>query len=115
MLYVKHLLSFLGMEKACINNSNFTYGQFLNILFIHKKIFSLCVTKTISPIKSQVSNIFILNDFSQSGDETYNLYKSFHFPILSNPFIRRACQSFGNSSSSSRWHKTTFQRESSSI
>ncbi|XP_047946709.1 uncharacterized protein LOC125193047 isoform X2 [Salvia hispanica] len=32
---------------------------------------------TISPI---VSNIFIPNDFPQSGDETYNLYKSFYFP-----------------------------------
>ena len=42
MLYVKHLLSFLGMAKAHINNCDFTYGQFLNILFIRKKIF-FCV------------------------------------------------------------------------
>nr|ATL59525.1 Ycf2 [Psydrax obovata] len=89
----------LSVEKARINNYDFTYGQFLNILFIRNKIFSLCVGKkkhafggrdTISPIESQVSNIFIPNDFPQSGDETYNLYKSFHFLSRSDPFVRRA-------------------------
>nr|YP_010725605.1 hypothetical chloroplast RF21 [Ellisiophyllum pinnatum]WDY12506.1 hypothetical chloroplast RF21 [Ellisiophyllum pinnatum] len=87
-----------SVEKARIHNSDFTYGQFLNILFIRNKIFSLCVGKkkhawggrdTISPIESQVSNIFIPNDFPQSGDETYNLYKSFHFPSRYDPFVRR--------------------------
>nr|YP_009727535.1 hypothetical chloroplast RF2 [Hepatica nobilis var. japonica]YP_009727551.1 hypothetical chloroplast RF2 [Hepatica nobilis var. japonica]QBB89226.1 hypothetical chloroplast RF2 [Hepatica nobilis var. japonica]QBB89242.1 hypothetical chloroplast RF2 [Hepatica nobilis var. japonica] len=89
------------VEKARINNYDLTYGQFLNILFIRNKIFSLCVGKgkkkhvfwerdTISPIESQVSNLFIPNDFPQNGDETYNLYKSFHFPIRSTPFVRRA-------------------------
>nr|AZM32167.1 hypothetical chloroplast RF21 [Nepenthes mirabilis]AZM32183.1 hypothetical chloroplast RF21 [Nepenthes mirabilis] len=86
------------MEKARINNYDFTYRQFLNILFIRNKKFSLCVGKkkhaflerdTISPIESQVSNIFIPNDFPQSGDERYNLYKSFHFPIRSDLFVRR--------------------------
>uniref|UniRef100_A0A3Q7HW71 Ycf2 N-terminal domain-containing protein n=1 Tax=Solanum lycopersicum TaxID=4081 RepID=A0A3Q7HW71_SOLLC len=43
----------------------------------------LRIGSTISPIESQVSNIFIPNDFPQSGDETYNLYKSFHFPSRS--------------------------------
>ncbi|KAM0044125.1 hypothetical protein Hdeb2414_s0010g00349531 [Helianthus debilis subsp. tardiflorus] len=33
------------VEKARINNDDFTYGQFLNILFIRNKIFSLCVGK----------------------------------------------------------------------
>nr|YP_009412204.1 Ycf2 [Schima sericans]YP_009412223.1 Ycf2 [Schima sericans]YP_010433437.1 hypothetical protein RF2 [Schima parviflora]YP_010433456.1 hypothetical protein RF2 [Schima parviflora]USW64196.1 Ycf2 [Schima wallichii]ASK07155.1 Ycf2 [Schima sericans]ASK07156.1 Ycf2 [Schima sericans]USW64215.1 Ycf2 [Schima wallichii]USW64283.1 Ycf2 [Schima wallichii] len=93
------------VEKARINNYDFTYGQFLNILFIRNKIFSLCVGKkkhafwgrdTISPIKSQVSNIFIPNDFPQSGDETYNLYKSFHFPSRSDPFVRRAIYSIAD-------------------
>nr|QFG71460.1 Ycf2 protein [Mammillaria pectinifera] len=65
------------MEKARINNYDFTYRQFLNILFIHNKIFSLCVGKkkhaflerdTISPIESQVSNIFIPNDFTIRSD-----------------------------------------------
>nr|YP_009241095.1 Ycf2 [Heptapleurum heptaphyllum]YP_009241115.1 Ycf2 [Heptapleurum heptaphyllum]AMK46217.1 Ycf2 [Heptapleurum heptaphyllum]AMK46224.1 Ycf2 [Heptapleurum heptaphyllum] len=94
------------VEKARINNYDFTYGQFLNILFIHNKIFSLCVGKkkhafwgrdTISPIESQVSNIFIPNDFPQSGgDETYNLYKSFHFPSRSDPFVRRAIYSIAD-------------------
>nr|YP_009568204.1 hypothetical protein RF2 [Sesuvium portulacastrum]YP_009568221.1 hypothetical protein RF2 [Sesuvium portulacastrum]QBE85991.1 hypothetical protein RF2 [Sesuvium portulacastrum]QBE85992.1 hypothetical protein RF2 [Sesuvium portulacastrum]UJJ81973.1 Ycf2 [Sesuvium portulacastrum]UJJ81990.1 Ycf2 [Sesuvium portulacastrum] len=65
------------MEKARINNSDFTYRQFLNILFIRNKIFSLCVGKkkhaflerdTISPIESQVSNIFIPNDFPIRSD-----------------------------------------------
>nr|YP_010975254.1 hypothetical protein RF2 [Plantago major]YP_010975280.1 hypothetical protein RF2 [Plantago major]UCS09012.1 hypothetical chloroplast RF21 [Plantago asiatica]UCS09038.1 hypothetical chloroplast RF21 [Plantago asiatica]WNX90906.1 hypothetical protein RF2 [Plantago major]WNX90932.1 hypothetical protein RF2 [Plantago major] len=84
-----------SVEKAHIHNSDLTYGQFLNILFIRNKIFSLPVEyafggrETISPIESQVSNIFIPNDFPQSGDETYNLYKSFHFPSRYDPFVRR--------------------------
>nr|QIS91242.1 Ycf2 [Bertiera longithyrsa] len=95
----------LSVEKARINNYDFTYGQFLNILFIRNKIFSLCVGKkkhafggrdTISPIESQVSNIFIPNYFPQSGDETYNLYKSFHFLSRSDPFVRRAIYSIAD-------------------
>ena len=91
------------MEKARIKNYDFTYGQFLNILFIRNKIFSLCGGKkkhaflerdTISPIESQVSNIFIPNDFPQSGDES--LYKSFHFPIRPDPFVRRAIYSIAD-------------------
>nr|YP_010689816.1 hypothetical chloroplast RF2 [Ceratostigma ulicinum]YP_010689834.1 hypothetical chloroplast RF2 [Ceratostigma ulicinum]WBR75441.1 hypothetical chloroplast RF2 [Ceratostigma ulicinum]WBR75459.1 hypothetical chloroplast RF2 [Ceratostigma ulicinum]WBR75525.1 hypothetical chloroplast RF2 [Ceratostigma ulicinum]WBR75543.1 hypothetical chloroplast RF2 [Ceratostigma ulicinum] len=87
------------MEKARINNYDFTYRQFLNILFIGNKIFSLCVDKkkhaflerdTISPIES---TIFIPNDFPQRGDERYNLYKSFHFPIRSDLFVRRTIDS----------------------
>nr|AEZ48737.1 hypothetical chloroplast RF2 [Molineria capitulata] len=93
------------VEKTRINNNDLTYGQFLNILFIRNKIFSLCVGKkkhifsereTISPIESQVSDIFIPNDFLQSGDETYNLYKSFHFPIRSDPFVRKAIYSIAD-------------------
>nr|YP_009539015.1 hypothetical chloroplast RF2 [Saruma henryi]AVP32430.1 hypothetical chloroplast RF2 [Saruma henryi] len=93
------------VEKTRINNYDLTYGQFLNIFFIRNKIFSLCVSKkkhvflerdTISPIESQVSDIFIPNDFPQSGDETYNLYKSFHFPIRSDPFVRRAIYSIAD-------------------
>nr|AEX93965.1 hypothetical chloroplast RF21 [Asphodeline damascena] len=94
-----------SVEKTRINNDDLTYGQFLNILFIRNKIFSLCVGKkkhiflereTISPIESQVSDIFIPNDFLQSDDETYNLYKSFHFPIRSDPFVRRAIYSIAD-------------------
>nr|YP_009890609.1 Ycf2 [Asperuginoides axillaris]YP_009890629.1 Ycf2 [Asperuginoides axillaris]QKK36982.1 Ycf2 [Asperuginoides axillaris]QKK37002.1 Ycf2 [Asperuginoides axillaris]UKP88779.1 Ycf2 [Asperuginoides axillaris]UKP88780.1 Ycf2 [Asperuginoides axillaris] len=95
------------VERARLNNSDFTYGQFLTILFIHNKIFSSCGGKkkhaflerdTISPssIESQVSNIFISNDFPQSGDERYNLYKSFHFPIRSDPLVRRAIYSIAD-------------------
>nr|QGT34098.1 hypothetical protein RF2 [Chamaesium wolffianum]QGT34115.1 hypothetical protein RF2 [Chamaesium wolffianum] len=94
------------VEKARIKNDDFTYGQFLNILFIHNKMFSLCVGKkkhafwgrdTISPIESRVSNIFIPNDFPQGGgDETYNLYKSSHFPSRSDPFVRRAIYSIAD-------------------
>nr|YP_010192053.1 Ycf2 [Evolvulus alsinoides]QZN05695.1 Ycf2 [Evolvulus alsinoides] len=77
-----------SVEKARNNNYDFLYGQFLNILFLRKKKFSLCVGKkkhvfggrtTSSPIESQVSKIFIPNDFPQSGGERYNLDKSFHF------------------------------------
>nr|YP_010121606.1 Ycf2 [Pinguicula alpina]YP_010121622.1 Ycf2 [Pinguicula alpina]QRE78582.1 Ycf2 [Pinguicula alpina]QRE78583.1 Ycf2 [Pinguicula alpina] len=94
-----------SVEKARINNYDFTYGQFLNILFIRNKIFSLCVGKkkhafggrgTSSPIESQVSNIFIPNDFPQSVDETYNLYKSFHFPSRYDPFVRRTIYSIAD-------------------
>nr|YP_009229117.1 Ycf2 [Iris sanguinea]YP_009229135.1 Ycf2 [Iris sanguinea]YP_010540224.1 hypothetical protein RF2 [Iris typhifolia]YP_010540242.1 hypothetical protein RF2 [Iris typhifolia]ALS46381.1 Ycf2 [Iris sanguinea]ALS46400.1 Ycf2 [Iris sanguinea]UYF20360.1 hypothetical protein RF2 [Iris typhifolia]UYF20378.1 hypothetical protein RF2 [Iris typhifolia]WEG37603.1 hypothetical chloroplast RF21 [Iris typhifolia] len=93
------------VEKTRINNNDLTYGQFLNILFIRNKIFSLCVGKkkhiflereTISPIESQVSDIFIPNDFLQSGDETYNLYKSFHFPIRSDLFVCSAIYSIAD-------------------
>ncbi|KAM4092288.1 hypothetical protein ACB094_06G027600 [Castanea mollissima] len=61
------------VEKARVNNYDFTYGQFLNILFTHNKIFSLR-GDTISPIELQVSNIFIPNDFPQSGDERRAIY-----------------------------------------
>nr|YP_010882710.1 hypothetical chloroplast RF21 [Androsace filiformis]YP_010882729.1 hypothetical chloroplast RF21 [Androsace filiformis]WIF27294.1 hypothetical chloroplast RF21 [Androsace filiformis]WIF27313.1 hypothetical chloroplast RF21 [Androsace filiformis] len=90
------------VEKARINNYDFTYGQFLNTLFIRNKIFSLCVGKkkyafgrrdTISPIESQVSNIFLPNDFPQSGDEMYNLGKPLHFPSRSD---RRAIYSIAD-------------------
>ncbi|RYR25703.1 hypothetical protein Ahy_B02g059667 [Arachis hypogaea] len=93
------------VERACINNYYFTYGQFLNILFIQNKIFSLCGGKkkhaflerdTIPPIESQVSNILISKHFPQSGDEGYNLYKSFHFPIRFDPFVRRAIYSIAD-------------------
>nr|YP_010712982.1 Ycf2 protein [Corydalis ledebouriana]YP_010712995.1 Ycf2 protein [Corydalis ledebouriana]WDA93727.1 Ycf2 protein [Corydalis ledebouriana]WDA93740.1 Ycf2 protein [Corydalis ledebouriana] len=93
------------VEKALLKNSDLTYGQFLNILFIRNKRFSLCVGKkkhvflerdTISPIESQVSNIFIPKDLPESGDETYNLYKSFHFPIRSDPFVGRAIYSIAD-------------------
>jgi len=35
----------------------------------------------------------IPNDFSQSGDEGYNFYKPFHFPIRYDPFVRGAIYS----------------------
>nr|YP_010150490.1 Ycf2 [Angelica cartilaginomarginata]QQV72331.1 Ycf2 [Angelica cartilaginomarginata] len=101
--YCNKRFPFFYVEKARINNYDFTYGQFLNILFIHNKIFSLCVGKkkhafwgrdTISPIESRVSNIFIPNDFPQGGgDETYNLYKSYR---RSDPFVRRAIYSIAD-------------------
>nr|YP_010727102.1 Ycf2 protein [Filipendula vestita]YP_010727118.1 Ycf2 protein [Filipendula vestita]WDZ66636.1 Ycf2 protein [Filipendula vestita]WDZ66637.1 Ycf2 protein [Filipendula vestita] len=93
------------VEKSRINNYDFTYGQFLNILFIRNKRFSLRGGKkkyaflerdTISPTELQVSNIFIPNDFTQNGDERYNLYKSFNFPIRSDPFVRRAIYSIAD-------------------
>nr|YP_010447768.1 hypothetical chloroplast RF21 [Corydalis yanhusuo]YP_010447797.1 hypothetical chloroplast RF21 [Corydalis yanhusuo]USR67281.1 hypothetical chloroplast RF21 [Corydalis yanhusuo]USR67311.1 hypothetical chloroplast RF21 [Corydalis yanhusuo]DBA09923.1 TPA_asm: Ycf2 protein [Corydalis yanhusuo] len=93
------------VEKALRKNSDLTYGQFLNILFIRNKRFSLCVGKkkhvlgerdTISPIESQVSKIFLPKDLPQSGDETYNLYKSFHFPMRSDPFVGRAIYSIAD-------------------
>ncbi|KAL6557852.1 Protein Ycf2 [Orobanche minor] len=62
-----------SVEKARINN--FMYGQFLNILFIRNKIFSLCV---------------------ESGDETYNLSKSFHFPSRYEPFVRKSIYSIAD-------------------
>uniref|UniRef100_UPI0030E1E819 Ycf2 n=1 Tax=Hedysarum lehmannianum TaxID=1402432 RepID=UPI0030E1E819 len=93
------------VERTCINNYDFTYGQFLNILFSHNKIFSLCGSKkkhgflerdTILPIELEVSNILIANDFPQSGDEGSKLYKSFDFPIQSDPLVRRAIYSIAD-------------------
>nr|YP_009433354.1 hypothetical chloroplast RF21 [Zostera marina]YP_009433371.1 hypothetical chloroplast RF21 [Zostera marina]ATD85264.1 hypothetical chloroplast RF21 [Zostera marina]ATD85281.1 hypothetical chloroplast RF21 [Zostera marina] len=95
------------VEKTHINNYDLTYGQFPNILFIRNKKVSLCVgkkkhiffkRKTIPPIGLQVFDIFIfiLNNFPQSGDETYNLYKSFHFPIRFDPFVGRAIYSIAD-------------------
>nr|YP_010193578.1 hypothetical protein Ycf2 [Phyllospadix iwatensis]YP_010193596.1 hypothetical protein Ycf2 [Phyllospadix iwatensis]QZQ52798.1 hypothetical protein Ycf2 [Phyllospadix iwatensis]QZQ52816.1 hypothetical protein Ycf2 [Phyllospadix iwatensis] len=93
------------VEKTRINNYDLTYGQFPNILFIRNKIVSLCVgkkkhifleRKTIPPIELQVFDIFILNNFPQSGDETYNLYKSFHFPIRFDPFVGSAIYSIAD-------------------
>nr|YP_009109941.1 hypothetical chloroplast RF21 [Trifolium strictum]AIJ28408.1 hypothetical chloroplast RF21 [Trifolium strictum] len=76
-------------------NFDFTYGQFLNILFIRNKIFSLWGGQKKHAFLdrdtiSQVSNILIANDFPQSGDDGYNLSKSFHFATRSDPFVRRA-------------------------
>nr|KJB71770.1 hypothetical protein B456_011G141200 [Gossypium raimondii] len=99
--------SLFYVEKASVNNYDFMYGQFFNILFIRNKIFSLCSGKTKhaffgrdtishSPIESQVSNIFISNDFPQSGDKRYNLYKSFQFVIRSNPLVYRAIYSIAD-------------------
>nr|YP_010712266.1 Ycf2 protein [Corydalis ternata]YP_010712288.1 Ycf2 protein [Corydalis ternata]WDA92921.1 Ycf2 protein [Corydalis ternata]WDA92943.1 Ycf2 protein [Corydalis ternata] len=93
------------VEKALLKNSDLTYGQFLTILFIRNKRFSLSVGKKkpvflerdpISPIESQVSTIFIPKDWPQSGDETYNLYKSFPFPLRSDPFVGRAIYSLAD-------------------
>uniref|UniRef100_A0A6N2MQQ5 Protein Ycf2 n=1 Tax=Salix viminalis TaxID=40686 RepID=A0A6N2MQQ5_SALVM len=54
----------------------------------------LC-NQLLEPIGLQiVSNIFIPNDFPQSGDES--LYKSFHFPIRPDPFVRRAIYSIAD-------------------
>nr|YP_010712821.1 Ycf2 protein [Corydalis raddeana]YP_010712836.1 Ycf2 protein [Corydalis raddeana]UGO88959.1 hypothetical protein RF2 [Corydalis pauciovulata]UGO88967.1 hypothetical protein RF2 [Corydalis pauciovulata]WDA93566.1 Ycf2 protein [Corydalis raddeana]WDA93581.1 Ycf2 protein [Corydalis raddeana] len=91
-----------SVEKALLKNSDLTYGQFLNILFIRNQRFSLCVGKKkhvflerdrISPIESQVSKIFIPKDLPQSGDETDNLYKSF---MRSDPFVGRAIYSIAD-------------------
>nr|YP_010293014.1 hypothetical protein RF2 [Eriocaulon alpestre]YP_010293031.1 hypothetical protein RF2 [Eriocaulon alpestre]YP_010473212.1 hypothetical protein RF2 [Eriocaulon faberi]YP_010473229.1 hypothetical protein RF2 [Eriocaulon faberi]ULQ65804.1 hypothetical protein RF2 [Eriocaulon buergerianum]ULQ65295.1 hypothetical protein RF2 [Eriocaulon alpestre]ULQ65312.1 hypothetical protein RF2 [Eriocaulon alpestre]ULQ65821.1 hypothetical protein RF2 [Eriocaulon buergerianum]UVH66235.1 hypothetical protein len=91
------------VEKTRIHNEDLTHGQFLNILFIRNNKCSLCVGKkkqifleieTISPIESRVSDIFITKYFPQSGDETYSLYKSFHSPIRSDPFVRSVIYSY---------------------
>nr|AKT74001.1 hypothetical chloroplast RF21 [Corsia cf. boridiensis SPL470-2] len=73
------------VEKTRSNNYDLLYGQFLNILFIRNKIFSLCVHKKKhlfldrETIESHVSDIFIPNYFPQSVDDrTYNLYKYFY-------------------------------------
>nr|YP_009241960.1 hypothetical chloroplast RF21 [Sagittaria lichuanensis]AMQ13535.1 hypothetical chloroplast RF21 [Sagittaria lichuanensis] len=93
------------VEKTRINNDDLTYGQFLNIFFIRNKRVSLGLGKkkhiflereTISPIDLQVSDIFIPKDFPQSGDERDNLYKSFHFPIRFESFVRRAIYSIAD-------------------
>ncbi|KAG4169338.1 hypothetical protein ERO13_A12G088950v2 [Gossypium hirsutum] len=99
------------VEKARINNYDFTYGQFLNILFIRNKIFSLC-GDTISPslIESQVSNIFISNDFPQSGDERYNLH--FGTPLTEGQIVnfeKTYCQPLSNMNPSDSEEKNLHQ------
>nr|YP_009434996.1 hypothetical chloroplast RF2 [Lobelia holstii]YP_009435021.1 hypothetical chloroplast RF2 [Lobelia holstii]ATG24997.1 hypothetical chloroplast RF2 [Lobelia holstii]ATG25024.1 hypothetical chloroplast RF2 [Lobelia holstii] len=93
------------VKKARSNNYDFMYGQFLNTFFIRNKKFSLCGGKkkhafwgrdTLSAIESQVSNIFIPKDFPLCGDERDSLYKSFHFPSQSDPFVRRATYSIAD-------------------
>nr|YP_009642731.1 hypothetical chloroplast RF2 [Medicago biflora]QCO74216.1 hypothetical chloroplast RF2 [Medicago biflora] len=88
------------VERSC--NYDFTYAQFLNLLFIRNKPFggnkkhAFLDRETISPIELLVSNILIPKDFPQSGDDGYNLYKSFLFPNRSDPFIRRASYSIAD-------------------
>lgn len=46
------------------------------------KSYAFSDRNTIPPIESQVSNTFIANVFTRSGDERPNLYKSFHFETI---------------------------------
>nr|YP_009166648.1 photosystem I assembly protein Ycf2 [Epipremnum aureum]YP_009166669.1 photosystem I assembly protein Ycf2 [Epipremnum aureum]ALB38626.1 photosystem I assembly protein Ycf2 [Epipremnum aureum]ALB38647.1 photosystem I assembly protein Ycf2 [Epipremnum aureum] len=88
-------------KKTRINNYDFTYRQLLHTLFIRHKIFSLCIInkkkknififgggEAVLPIDLKVSDIFISNYFPKSGNETYNLYKSFYVPTIPDPFVR---------------------------
>uniref|UniRef100_A0A8S0XM32 Ycf2 N-terminal domain-containing protein n=1 Tax=Spirodela intermedia TaxID=51605 RepID=A0A8S0XM32_SPIIN len=45
---------------------------------------------------SSISCSFATKYFLCAGDETYNLYKSFHFPIRPDPFVRRAIYSIAD-------------------
>nr|YP_009770550.1 Ycf2 [Astragalus bhotanensis]QIT01252.1 Ycf2 [Astragalus bhotanensis]UWV18787.1 Ycf2 [Astragalus bhotanensis] len=98
------------VERACINNYDFLYGQFLNILFSRNKKFSLCGGKkkhaflerdTISPIELQVSNILIPKDFPQSGDDrtSYSIADISATPLTEEEkvhFERIDCQPLSN-------------------
>ncbi|KAL3629783.1 Protein Ycf2 [Castilleja foliolosa] len=64
--------------------------------FATKKNHAFGGIDTISPIESQVFNIFISNDFPQSGDKTYNFSKYFHFPSRYDPFVRRTIDSIAD-------------------
>nr|YP_010832659.1 hypothetical chloroplast RF21 [Astragalus jiuquanensis]WFG52401.1 hypothetical chloroplast RF21 [Astragalus jiuquanensis] len=57
------------VERAFLNNYDFLYGKFLNILFSGKKKHAFLERNTISPIKLRVSEILIPKDFPQSGHE----------------------------------------------
>nr|YP_011014262.1 Ycf2 protein [Arenaria przewalskii]YP_011014280.1 Ycf2 protein [Arenaria przewalskii]WQA10668.1 Ycf2 protein [Arenaria przewalskii]WQA10686.1 Ycf2 protein [Arenaria przewalskii] len=95
------------IEKARINNSDFTYRQFLDIFFIRNKGFSLCVgpkkhasleRETLSAIQSQISNIF--NDFTIRSDlfvrrTSYSITDISGTPLTEGqrvPFDRPFCQ-----------------------
>nr|YP_009582471.1 Ycf2 [Zantedeschia hybrid cultivar]YP_009582495.1 Ycf2 [Zantedeschia hybrid cultivar]QJF46718.1 hypothetical protein Ycf2 [Zantedeschia rehmannii]QBK84093.1 Ycf2 [Zantedeschia hybrid cultivar]QBK84117.1 Ycf2 [Zantedeschia hybrid cultivar]QJF46744.1 hypothetical protein Ycf2 [Zantedeschia rehmannii] len=84
-------------KKTRINNYDFTYRQLLHTLFIRHKIFSIINKKkknififgggeAVLPIDLKVSDIS--NYFPKSGNETYNLYKSFYVPTIPDPFVR---------------------------
>ncbi|CAN6998107.1 unnamed protein product, partial [Brassica oleracea var. botrytis] len=75
------IILILRMDNSSLSCS-FTTKYFIRVV-VKKHAFLERDTISPSSIESQVSNIFISNDFPQSGDERYNLYKSFHFPILS--------------------------------
>nr|YP_009526164.1 Ycf2 [Dianthus caryophyllus]YP_010938532.1 Ycf2 [Dianthus cincinnatus]YP_010938550.1 Ycf2 [Dianthus cincinnatus]YP_010938700.1 Ycf2 [Dianthus barbatus]YP_010938718.1 Ycf2 [Dianthus barbatus]QYF08531.1 Ycf2 [Dianthus fruticosus subsp. amorginus]QYF08782.1 Ycf2 [Dianthus fruticosus subsp. fruticosus]UFP05486.1 hypothetical protein RF2 [Dianthus chinensis]CUA65787.1 Ycf2 [Dianthus gratianopolitanus]CUA66543.1 Ycf2 [Dianthus moravicus] len=56
------------MEKARINNYDFTFRTKIFFLFFGKKKHAFLERDTISPIESQVSNIFIPNDLTIRSD-----------------------------------------------
>ncbi|KAJ6818917.1 ribosomal protein L23 [Iris pallida] len=87
------IIMILHMDNSSISCS-FATKYFLCASVKKKHIF--LERETISPSESQVSDIFIPNDFLQSGDETYNLYKSFHFPIRSDLFVCSAIYSIAD-------------------
>nr|YP_009171132.1 hypothetical chloroplast RF21 [Pelargonium dichondrifolium]AJA38338.1 hypothetical chloroplast RF21 [Pelargonium dichondrifolium] len=93
------------VEKYRFNNYDFLYAQFLNSFFMGKKKFSLFGGKkktpfgervTLLPIESEISKILIPDDFQQSGDERYNLCKSFHLSTRSGPLVDRALYSIAD-------------------
>nr|YP_009298777.1 hypothetical chloroplast RF21 [Pelargonium cucullatum]AJB98691.1 hypothetical chloroplast RF21 [Pelargonium cucullatum] len=101
--YCNKIFPFVA-EKARFKNSDFLYRQFLTSFFIGKKKFSCGGKKknafgervTLLPIESEISKILIPDDFVQSGDERYNLCKSFHFPTRSGPLVDRALYSIAD-------------------
>ncbi|TYJ04299.1 hypothetical protein E1A91_A12G082600v1 [Gossypium mustelinum] len=93
------------VEKARINNYDFTYGQFLNILFIRNKIFSLCGVA--------VSNIFISNDFPQSVRRAiYSIADIFGTPLTEGQIVnfeRTYCQPLSDMNPSDSEEKNLHQ------
>nr|VDD65263.1 unnamed protein product [Brassica oleracea] len=89
------IILILRMDNSSLSCS-FTTKYFLRVVVKKNMLFLERDTISPSSIESQVSNIFISNDFPQSGDERYNLYKSFHFPIRSDPLVRRAIYSIAD-------------------
>lgn len=65
----------------CMSNSSMSCSvKRKSFLCAVEKKHALLDRDTISPSELEVSNILIANNFPQSGDDGYELYKSFHFP-----------------------------------
>nr|YP_010760125.1 Ycf2 protein [Cuscuta vandevenderi]YP_010760177.1 Ycf2 protein [Cuscuta vandevenderi]WEY30050.1 Ycf2 protein [Cuscuta vandevenderi]WEY30051.1 Ycf2 protein [Cuscuta vandevenderi] len=87
-----------SVERTRTTYFNFLYGQFLNSLFLRKKIVSLCGgIGTSSPIEAQVDLKFISQDFHSDpviGRAIYSIINTSATPLTETQIVRTSCQPF---------------------